>query len=107
MASAISQAGSKSIIFALRGRVLDSANGSGDFRFNGQVVNLWSASAPDKVESHLRAEWGADLSRRVLEVIAVEGYRTSVLSVGQAAEMLGVSVYDADGVLKRHGVECP
>lgn len=60
---------------------------------------------PDRIENRLRAEWGSDLPRRALEVVAVEGYRSGALSVGQVAETLGISVYEADGVLKKHRVD--
>jgi predicted HTH domain antitoxin len=39
--------------------------------------------------------------------LAVEFYRESKLSLGQVAEMLGLSAYQADGLLKQHGVEVP
>ncbi|MEK7833689.1 MAG: UPF0175 family protein [Acidobacteriota bacterium] len=60
---------------------------------------------PESIEHQLKIEWGADLSRRALEALAIEGYRTEALSLGQVAEMLGTSVNDADGFLKTHGVD--
>jgi predicted HTH domain antitoxin len=60
---------------------------------------------PESIEHHLKMEWGADLSRRALEALAIEGYRTEALSIGQVAEMLGMSVNDADGFLKERGVD--
>lgn len=62
---------------------------------------------PDKIEHQLRNEWGADLSRRALEAVAIEGYRTGALSIGQVAETLGISVYEADGFLKEHKIDLP
>lgn len=62
---------------------------------------------PDRIEHQLRAEWGTDLSRRALEAVAIEGYRTGALSIGQVAETLGVSVYEADGFLKKHRIDLP
>ncbi|MEO6724874.1 MAG: UPF0175 family protein [Blastocatellia bacterium] len=62
-------------------------------------------SLPENIEHQLKVEWGVDLSRRALEALAIEGYRTEALSLGQVAEMLGMSVNDADGFLKKHGVD--
>lgn len=60
---------------------------------------------PESVERQLKIEWGSDLPRRALEALAIEGYRTEALSLGQVAEMLEMSVNDADGFLKTHGVD--
>ncbi len=62
-------------------------------------------SLPENIEQHLKIEWGADLSRRALEALAIEGYRTEALSIGQVAEILGMSINDADGFLKERGVD--
>jgi hypothetical protein len=42
--------------------------------------------------------------RALLESIAVEGCRSETLSVGQAAELLGTSHNEVDGLLKDAGV---
>lgn len=60
---------------------------------------------PENIEHQLKIEWGADFSRRALEALAIEGYRTEALSLGQVAEMLGLSINDTDGFLKQHGVD--
>ena len=62
---------------------------------------------PEQIEKHLQAEIGPDLSEAAKVALAVELYREGKLSLGQVAEMLGLSVYQADGLLKRHGVEVP
>lgn len=59
---------------------------------------------PENIESHLEAEWGKDLPRRALEALAVEGYRTGALSLGEVAEMLELSINDADGFLKSRAI---
>ncbi len=46
-------------------------------------------------------------SQTAKEALAIELYREGKLSLGQVAEMLGLSVYQADGLLKQHGVELP
>jgi len=59
---------------------------------------------PDSIARELQQESGGDMSRLALEALAVLGYCEGALSVGQVAELLGLSVYEADGFLKRHGV---
>jgi predicted HTH domain antitoxin len=58
---------------------------------------------PDDVAESL-ARNHQDVSRAVLENIAIEGCRSGTLSVGQAAELLGTSHNEVDGLLKRAGV---
>ena len=58
---------------------------------------------PDDVAESL-AQTRPDVSRVLLESIAIEGCRSGALSVGQAAELLGTSLYEVDGLLKRAGV---
>jgi predicted HTH domain antitoxin len=50
------------------------------------------------------AEKNSDVSHGVLETIVVEAVRDGVISAGKAAEMLDVSRYEVDGILKRAGV---
>lgn len=59
---------------------------------------------PNRIEQELAAEWGDDLERRAVEALAAEGYRSGALSTGEVAEMLGVSINEADGFLKRRGL---
>jgi len=58
---------------------------------------------PDDVAQSL-AQDRPDVSRVLLESIAIEGCRSGALSVGQAAELLGTSHNEVDGLLKRAGV---
>ncbi len=60
---------------------------------------------PNRIYRHLQTEFGEDLERRAQEALAVEGYRSGVLSLGEVAEMLDLSINDADGFLKERGVE--
>ena len=62
-----------------------------------------SLTIPDDVAAELEPG-GADLGRRALEALAIEGYRAEALSLGQVAEMLGLSINEADGFLKARGV---
>ena len=57
----------------------------------------------DEVAERL-AQRQPDLSRAVLEAIAIETVRDGVISAGKAAEMLGISRDAMDGILKRAGV---
>lgn len=59
---------------------------------------------PNRIEEHLALGWGDGFPRIASEALAVEGYRTGVLSVGEIAEMLGISINDADGFLKERGL---
>lgn len=59
---------------------------------------------PEQIAANLTAD-GEDLSRRVLEAVAIEGYRNEKLSVGQVADMLGISVLEAENFLHQRGIE--
>jgi predicted HTH domain antitoxin len=59
---------------------------------------------PNRIEQHLQAEWGDEFPRRVAEALAIEGYRTGALSLGEVAEMLNLSINEADGFLKERGI---
>lgn len=59
---------------------------------------------PDDIAKALAPE-GAELSRIVLEAIALEGYRARVLFESDLCRMLGFeSGLDVHGFLKQHGV---
>ena len=62
-----------------------------------------SIELPPNVEARLRAEL-ADLDEVAKLGLAVEAYRSTKLSLGQFAELLGISQYEADGILKERGV---
>ncbi len=47
---------------------------------------------------------GQDLSRAALEALAVEAYRAKRLSDAQFRRILGLSRFEADALLKAHGV---
>ena len=58
---------------------------------------------PEDLAALLRSG-GRDLSRAVLEALAVEEYRAGRLSDIQFRRLLGLSRLQADGLLKAHGV---
>jgi predicted HTH domain antitoxin len=55
------------------------------------------------VEAQLRAGI-VDLDAAAKLGLAVEAYRSGTLTLGQFAELLGVTQYEADGILKERGV---
>jgi predicted HTH domain antitoxin len=59
---------------------------------------------PASLEADLRSRLGDELPRNATEALAVEWYRQRLISHGQFAEMLGISRYEADGMLKQHKV---
>lgn len=58
---------------------------------------------PEGIEAQLRREMG-NLDQIAKEALAIEAFRAAKLSLGQFAEVLGLSTYDADGLLKQRGV---
>jgi len=59
---------------------------------------------PQDIEQQLRSS-GIDPDREAKEAYLVDLYRQERLTHHQLAEALGLSRYETDGVLKRHGVE--
>lgn len=59
---------------------------------------------PSHIEQHLQTEWGNEFPRRAAEALAIKGYRTGALSLGEVAEMLDFSINQADGILKERGI---
>ena len=56
---------------------------------------------PDEVEKRLRTRWG-DLSRRALEAVAIEAYRSGVLTAAEVQQMLGfTSRWDVETFLRQ------
>lgn len=59
---------------------------------------------PNRIHRHLQTELGENLERTAREALAIEGYRSGILSLGEVAEMLNLSINDADGFLKERGI---
>ena len=59
---------------------------------------------PDPVAEALSLK-ESDAPRRVLEALALEGYRSGELSRGQISEMLSLSFYETEEFLHEHQVE--
>jgi len=59
---------------------------------------------PEDIAKRLEGKWG-DLSQAAREAIAIEGYRSGVLSQSQVQRLLGLaSRWEVDAILKRAGV---
>jgi hypothetical protein len=59
---------------------------------------------PDDIAVQLQAN-GGDVARRLLEMAALEGYKSGELTAHQLREMLGFGTrMEVDGFLKAHGV---
>ena len=62
---------------------------------------------PQEITQALETE-GRDLSRTVLEALALEGYRSGKLSESQVRRLLDFRTrYEVDAFLKEHGVPTP
>jgi predicted HTH domain antitoxin len=62
---------------------------------------------PETIEQSLHDQIGRDVEGAVKEALAIAWYQAERLSIGQVAELLGVSIYEAEGLMKRHGVAAP
>lgn len=65
-----------------------------------------SIRIPPAIEEELRKQLG-DLDLAAKEALAIESYRTEKLSIGQVAELLELTVYEAEGFMKERGVSAP
>jgi hypothetical protein len=59
---------------------------------------------PDSVAEQLQDGSNGQVARRLLELAALEGYRSGQLTSPQIQEMLGLDRFALDGFLKAHGV---
>lgn len=62
---------------------------------------------PDTLRQSLETQLGQNLPQAAKEAIAIAWYQAEKLSIGQVAELLGRSVYDAEGLMKQHHVDAP
>lgn len=59
---------------------------------------------PDDIATELQNGGAAPLSRRLLEIIALEGYKSGMLTEFQVQRMLGLeNRFEVHGFLKEHG----
>jgi predicted HTH domain antitoxin len=57
---------------------------------------------PDAIFRRLQ-EKGTELPRRLMETLALEGYRSGELSHAEVGQLLGLSRFEVDGFLKSGG----
>jgi predicted HTH domain antitoxin len=57
---------------------------------------------PDNIAQALSVPGGADLSRKALEALAIEGFREKKLSQFQVGQLLGLSRIETEDLLARH-----
>jgi predicted HTH domain antitoxin len=62
---------------------------------------------PEVMEKTLQRQLGQDLGQAAKESLAIAWYQTEKLSIGQVAEFLDISVYEAEGLMKRHQIAAP
>jgi mRNA-degrading endonuclease RelE of RelBE toxin-antitoxin system/predicted HTH domain antitoxin len=60
---------------------------------------------PEEIANRLESEWG-DLAQRTLEALAIEAYRSNVLTTAQIQQLLNLpSRWDVDAFLKQHQID--
>ena len=62
---------------------------------------------PDDMQQLLQDQLGQNLAAAAKEAVAVAWYQAEKLSIGQVAELLGISVYEAQGLMKQRQVVAP
>lgn len=68
-------------------------------------VNV-AVELPDDIAQHLETAW-QDMPRRVLEAVAVEGYRSGALTHGQLQRVLQLSWEETEAFLKQRQAYLP
>jgi len=58
---------------------------------------------PEELEAHLRRQ-SPNLDHDAKVAFALDAYRSGKLSIGQVADALGISIYEAEGLLKDRGI---
>jgi len=70
----------------------------------GAIATSLSIEVPDDIQSALQADWG-DLSHRLREDLAVEGYRQGLLTLAQVRRLLQLrGRWEAQQFLGQRGV---
>jgi predicted HTH domain antitoxin len=68
-------------------------------RMRGISMTELTIELPEEIERELRAAW-ENLPRRALEALAVEGYRSGVLTRGQVGHLLDLNFWETETFLK-------
>lgn len=59
---------------------------------------------PDTLRKSLEIQFGQNLTQAAKEAMAIAWYQAEKLSIGQVAKLLGLSVYEADGLMKQRHI---
>ncbi|MEX2111892.1 MAG: UPF0175 family protein [Pirellulales bacterium] len=62
---------------------------------------------PTAIDDVLRQQYGPDFDRTAKVTLAIAWYQDEKLSIGQVAELLGITVYEAEGLLKMRKIAAP
>jgi predicted HTH domain antitoxin len=62
---------------------------------------------PDAMQQTLEAQLGQSLDQAAKEAVAIAWYQAEKLSIGQVAELLGITVYEAQALMKERGILTP
>jgi len=59
---------------------------------------------PSALQESLQREFGQNISQAAKETLAIAWYQEEKLSIAQMAEMLELSIYEAEGLLKSRSI---
>lgn len=59
---------------------------------------------PAQIDESLRRQYGSSFDRAAKEALAVAWYQDEKLSLGQFAELLEISIHEAEGLLKSRNI---
>jgi predicted HTH domain antitoxin len=62
---------------------------------------------PGTIEQSVCDQLGQDLEKAAKESLAIAWYQSEKISIGQVAEMLNLSVYEAEGFMKERNIPAP
>lgn len=62
---------------------------------------------PDTLRQSLEEQLGPNLTQAAKEAIAIAWYQAEQLRIAQVAELLSLSVYEAEGLMKQRRIEAP
>jgi predicted HTH domain antitoxin len=62
---------------------------------------------PEILLELLKEQFGANLAQAAREALAIAWYQGEKLSIAQVAQMLNISIYEAEGLMKQHRAAAP
>ena len=66
------------------------------------TVNI---TIPDAIQHSLESQFGPNLASVAKQTLAISWYQSEKLSIGQVAEFLDISIYEAEGLMKVNHVD--